>query len=80
MESVLRALVYSCKGELLSGVACFPVCSSSAAAFAYALSLAASVMMLRVGSLEILRQCMFLGSSSCSAAEKTGVRDSASAM
>ena len=45
IERVFKALVYSCRGELSSGVACFPVCSSSAAAFAYAISLAASVMM-----------------------------------
>ena len=84
MESVLKTLAYSCRGELSVGEACFPVCRSSAAAFVYALSSAASVMMLRAGSLEILRQCivssMSLGSSSSSAAEKTGVRDNASAM
>ena len=83
-ESVLRTLAYSCRGELFAGEVCFPVCSSSAAAFAYALSSAASVMMLSVGLFEILRQCIVsfksLGSSSNSAAEKTGVRESASAM
>ena len=85
MESVLRTLAYSWRGgEFSAGEACCPVCSSSAAAFAYALSSAASVMMLNTGLLEILRQCivssMSLGSSSNSAAEKTGARDSASAM
>ena len=46
MESVLRSLAYSWRGELSAGEACFPVCKSSAAAFAFALSSAASVMML----------------------------------
>ena len=75
IERVFKALAYSCRGELLSGVACFPVCSSSAAAFAYVLFLAASVMMLRAGSLDILRQCIVssisVGSSSNSAEKKT---------
>ena len=85
MESVQSRLVYSCKGELSSGVACFPVCSSSAPAFTYALSSAASVMMSRAELLEILRQffvsSMSLVSSSSSAAEKKmGKRDSLAAM
>ena len=84
MESVLRTLAYSWRGELSVGEACFPVSRISAAAFAYVLSLAASVMMLNLELLEILRQCivssMSLGSSSSSAVEKTGARDNASAM
>ena len=58
MESVLRMLAYLWRGELSVGEACFPVRRSSAAALAYALSLAASVIMLSAGSLEILRQCV----------------------
>ena len=34
MESVLRTLAYSCKGELSAEEAFFSVCRSSAAAFA----------------------------------------------
>ena len=84
IEIELRTPAYSCRGEFSAGEACLPVCSSSAAACAYALSSAALVIMFSEGSFEIRRQCiessMSLGSSSSSAAEKTGARDNASAM
>ena len=82
-ECVENACVFM-KGELSVGEAGFPVCRTLAAAFAYALSLAASVMILSAGSLEILRLCIVsstsLGSLSNSSADKTGARDSESAM
>ena len=75
VDSLLRELGYLQRGELSSGVVCFPVCSSSAAAFLYALSSAASVIMSSMGSFQIFRQCI-VSSSSLGSSSSSVVRQS----